>query len=193
MEVIIGELSVFGCGVKFALVAKGRSVKNMYQKGDYVVYGNEGLCLVSDVTTLDMQNVPKDRLHYVLSPISSKGSTIYKPVDHDKGYLRRIMTKDEVEALIRSIPQLEEFEAINDKKLEEVYRDAMKTCDPAEYLKIIKTSYSRRQQRIRQGKRATAVDDKYFKQAEFTLYSELSVILSLPVAGVSEYIADKLI
>ena len=37
----------------------------MYKKGEYVIYGSSGVCQVGDVTTLDIDNVPKDREYYV--------------------------------------------------------------------------------------------------------------------------------
>lgn len=40
-------------------------------------------------------------------------------------------------------------------------------------VKIIKNMYLRRQERISSGKKATVLDDRYFKLAEDKLYSEL--------------------
>lgn len=42
-----------------------------------------------------------------------------------------------------------------------------------ELVKIIKNMYLRRQERISSGKKATVLDDRYFKLAEDKLYSEL--------------------
>ena len=52
----------------------------MYKKREYVIYGSSGVCQVGDVTTLDIDNVPKDREYYVLFP-KDNGGTIYVPVD----------------------------------------------------------------------------------------------------------------
>lgn len=40
-------------------------VENVFKKGEYVVCGNNGICKVSDVTTLNMAGTPKDRLYYI--------------------------------------------------------------------------------------------------------------------------------
>ena len=44
----------------------------MFEKGDFVVYGRDGICQVSDITTLEMDGVPKDKLYYILSPCKDK-------------------------------------------------------------------------------------------------------------------------
>ena len=40
----------------------------MYKKGEYVIYGSSGVCQIGDITTLNFDNVPKNRKYYVLYP-----------------------------------------------------------------------------------------------------------------------------
>ena len=65
----------------------------MYKKGEYVIYGSSGVCRVGDVTTLNLENIPKDRAYYVLFPMNNKG-TIYVPVDVASTKMRRVLTKE---------------------------------------------------------------------------------------------------
>ena len=38
----------------------------MYEVGDLIVYGRTGICEVTEITTLKMDGVPKDKLYYIL-------------------------------------------------------------------------------------------------------------------------------
>lgn len=44
----------------------------MFEIGDFIVYGNNGICEVKDITTISMKDAPKDRLYYLLSPLHRK-------------------------------------------------------------------------------------------------------------------------
>ena len=57
---------------------------------------------------------------------------------------------------------------------------------------LIKTIYLRKEKRISKGYKVTAVDSRYFKQAEDFLYGELSIALSLSKDEVRAYITDSL-
>ena len=46
--------------------------------------------------------------------------------------------------------------------------------------------------RIKQGKKSTVTDDKYFKQAEDVLFSELSFVLDIPKENMVQFIEDMI-
>ena len=52
----------------------------MFQKGDFVVYGHNGICCIQDITTLNISGIDKNRKYYLLKPVSTSKSTIYTPV-----------------------------------------------------------------------------------------------------------------
>lgn len=164
----------------------------MFEKGEYIVYGNKGICEVKDITVLDLDGTSKDRLYYVLSPKNQKDSKIFVPVDSNKTIMRRLITKDEAEQLIKSIPQIQEIWVENDKLREEKYKECMRTCQCSEWVRIIRTLYIRMQERIAQGKKVTATDERYFKMAEDNLYSELSIALNVPKEKMEQYITQHI-
>ena len=164
----------------------------LFAAGDYVIYGRAGICQVKGVTTMEMEGVPKDRLYYVLRPDSKSDGTIYTPVDNMKQVLRPIMTRKEAEDLISSLPEIEELKIDNEKLREEKYKECMRSCDGTELFRIIKTIYTRRNNRIKCGKRVTAVDERYMKLAEDNLYSELSMLLGVPKERMVSYISDRI-
>ena len=89
----------------------------MYKKGEYVIYGSSGVCQVGDVTTLNLDNVPKDREYYVLFP-KNNGGTIYVPVDVASTKMRKVITKEDAQALIEKIPAIQPIEISNENYLD---------------------------------------------------------------------------
>lgn len=41
----------------------------MFEKGAYVIYGSNGICIVQDITTLNLTGVDKNRKYYLLKPV----------------------------------------------------------------------------------------------------------------------------
>ncbi|MBO4377196.1 MAG: CarD family transcriptional regulator [Lachnospiraceae bacterium] len=163
----------------------------MFNKGAFIVYGSKGICKVNDVTTLTMDGIDKDRLYYVLMPCDKKQSTVYVPVDSNKTVMREVITKDEADSLISDIPYIEEIWVDNDKAREAKYKECLSSCECREWVRIIKTLYTRKEKRIKEGKKVTATDERYFKMAEDYLYSELSIALSIPKNEIEGYIWQK--
>ena len=164
----------------------------MFDKGEYIIYGNSGVCQVEDVTTMNMEGVPRDRLYYVLVPASQKGGKIFTPVDNEKTLMRRILTHEEATSLIDGIPEIEELWITSEKLRENKYKECMRSGDCREWVRIIKTLYLRRQERSAQGKKVTATDEKYLHMAEDYLYSELEIPLKIPKSQMEQYILERI-
>lgn len=164
----------------------------MFEKGEYIIYGVSGVCQVEDVTTMEMEGVPRDRLYYVLAPVSQKGGKIFTPVDNEKTPMRRVLTREEATSLIDRIPEIEELWISSEKLRENKYKECMRSGDCREWIRIIKTLYLRNQERSAQGKKVTATDEKYLHMAEECLYSELEIPLEIPKNQVEQYIVERL-
>ena len=61
----------------------------MFQKGEYIVYGQHGICLVEDITHLNMSEADEKKLYYVLVPVGTRGSRIYYPADRENRNARQ--------------------------------------------------------------------------------------------------------
>ena len=160
----------------------------MFGIGEKVVCGNKGVCVVENITTLNISGVDKERQYYILKPLYMAGSTVYVPVDSPKESMRSVLTRVEAEALIEKIPELSLLTIVNDKLSEQVYKECLKTNQCEELVRIIKTIYLRKQKRIEAGRKITAVDAKYFHIAEENLYGELAVALDMSLDEVEGYI-----
>ena len=164
----------------------------MFEIGEYIVYGSKGVCQIEDISHVDIPGASKDRLYYVLRQHEGGSGKIYVPTDNDKIVMRKVITREAAEDLIRRMPEIEQMWVDNDKQREAMYKETMRTCDYNEWVSMIKTLYFRKRERTAQGKKVTALDEKYLKAAENELYSELGLILGMPKTEVVAYIKDKI-
>ena len=102
----------------------------MYEVGDLIVYGRTGICEVTEITTLKMDGVPKDKLYYILRPVREKHGKVFTPVDNEKIVMRKVISKEEAEELIREIPQIEGLWIGSEKQREEKYKECIKYSEP---------------------------------------------------------------
>ena len=161
----------------------------MFSIGQYVICGNKGVCTVEDITTLNISGVDKEKKYYILKPRYVTASTVYVPVDSAATSMRMVLTKEEAQSLINSIPEIPVLDIRNEKLVEQDYKTCMKSnrCD-----EWVKTIYDRKQKRLQAGRKETAVDSKYFKIAEENLYGELAVALNMERGEVCDYITAQL-
>jgi CarD family transcriptional regulator len=160
----------------------------MFEIGDYIIYGQKGVCRVGEITHLDMEGIDKDRLYYIIFPVNDERSRVYFPTDSNVAGVRKVMTKDEVRILLDGMREVELIDGGDFRKQEEIYRKALAGCDCKSLIRVIKTIYLRKQERIRCGKKITATDARYLKQAEDKLYGELAFVLGMKKSEMEEYI-----
>lgn len=162
----------------------------MFEKGEYIIYGNNGVCEVQDYMQADEPG--NHRTYYVLAPVRSKGSTIFSPVDNQKVFMRRVMTKEEARELLRGIPEYEEIEIPEVRAQEQQYKEILQNCDCTDSIRLIKALYARKEQREAAGRKITAIDEKYLFLAKDSLLNELAIALEMDVDEVDEMLAKKM-
>ena len=134
----------------------------MFDVGDFIIYGSNGVCKITHIGPMKMPGVPKDRLYYTMVPCYIRDSEIFTPVDNERVVMRKVMSKDEAEDFIQSISEIKELEIIEEKRRELEYKQAVLTCEPEVLVSLIKTIYTRMEDRIAEGKKVTSSDSKYF-------------------------------
>lgn len=162
----------------------------MFNVGDYVVYGNTGVCKIEDIGPLPIGSEDKD--YYTLVPVYGRNSKLYTAVDSDKVVIRRTMTKEESGNLIDEMEEIETLSICDEKRREEIYKETMKTCDCREWVRMIKTLYLRKMERLSRGKKVTSSDERYLSMAEDNLYGELAFSLDIPREKVGEFITERI-
>lgn len=157
----------------------------MYKVGDYVVYKRE-VCEVISIKEKEFMDMD----YYVLVPVSDNTLKIDVPVNNKMGYLRPLITKKEVEDIIKTIPNIKPIIS-TDRLIENEYRNLLNTNKHEDLIKIIKTTYLRNKERLDNNKKIGGKDDEYFKQAEKYLYSEFSIVLGMNYDETKKYVIEK--
>ena len=161
----------------------------MYQVGDMIIYGGEGVCKVEAVGPLDMDGTSRDRMYYTLFPLYREGR-IYTPVD-TAVFMRPVISREEAEELVRSIPDIQAATCTdrNLRALNEHYQALIRSHDCGDMIQLIKAAYEKRREKRSQGNKPGQVDERYMKRAEELLHGELAVALDMEREQVADYIA----
>lgn len=158
----------------------------MFKINDYVVYKKE-VCKIIDIRKNHMNNMD----YYILIPVFDESLKIDVPTNNRCGFLRELLSKEEVLKFIKNIPNIKKIET-NDRMIENEYKILLQNGTHEDLIKIIKTTYLRNKNRLDQNKKISETDDKYFKLAEKYLYSEFSIILNMSLEETKEFIVNKL-
>lgn len=163
----------------------------MFEIGEYIVYGMNGVCRVEAVGPMNITGVDSDKEYYTLTPLYSRGSKVYIPVDNQKVVMRKVVDKTEACMLIDEMKEIAEIEEVNDKNRELAYKEAIKSCDCRQWIRVINTVLKRKEERLSQGKKMSACDERYLKSAQDNLYGEFAISLNLDKSAVEEYIERR--
>ncbi len=158
----------------------------MYRENDYVMY-KKSTCQVKKIKHDEATNED----YYVLSPLDDKTLTITIPTTNKGGFLRPIISKKEAQNLINRIPLIEPLKNINDKYIENTYKELFYQGSPEDLIKIIKTTYLRNDKRRQNKQKLSEKDEDYFAQAEKYLYNELAIALDMSFEDTKKYIVEK--
>ncbi len=145
----------------------------MFSVGEFVVHRRDGICKVTKIAPLPAGMGTADKDYYFLAPVNTRGE-IFSPAEENNNFLRKVLTKDEALQLLDEIPSIQDTPIDNDKLREAHYKEAISSCDCRELVKILKTLTSRRLARFAVGKKSTASEERYYKQAEDKLFNELA-------------------
>lgn len=164
----------------------------MYRVGDLLFYGNVGVCQVIDITSCGPEGIEKEFLYYVLNP-KNQSCTIFVPT-HTSTYMRSILTKDEANDLIDTIPtvEIEKAPSHSLNRMEVNYKESIETHDCAVLLKLCMTIYAKKEEMQQNKRKLGAVDEKYMRRAEDLLYGELSAALEIEKDAIPQYIQDRI-
>ena len=154
----------------------------MYKVGDLLVYKKD-VCEIIEIK----EKYLRDMDYYILAPIIDKSLKLQIPTSSSA--IRDLLTKEEVERLIKQIPTIETIK-IESKNIENEYKQLMQSGTHEDLIKIIKTTYLRNKERLDNNKKTTDKDNYYFNQAELYLYNEFSAVLNLTYDDTKEYVLN---
>jgi len=164
----------------------------MFKEHDVVVYGAQGVC---EIVAIEQRKVDgENRQYFVLKPQNDNGATCYVPTWNEKawGKMRRVMTKQEVHALIDSMPDKTPLWIDNDNERKEAYRQTLAGGDHAAIISMVQALFLHKKQRQAAGKRLHVSDEHFMKDAEQILYNEWQYVLNMDKETLMAYILDRI-
>ena len=147
----------------------------MYRINDVVVYRRD-VCKVVAKKKSDFTG----EMCYVLVPYDSTDRTVTMqvPVSNRAGHLRDLVTEEEIKTLIQNAPGIETLES-KPANMKSQYATLMKGDSLEDLVCIIKTSYLRNDERLKNHKKLASIDAEYLEKAEKLLYSEVAIALGM--------------
>ena len=159
----------------------------MFEVGEKIIYGENGVCTVEKIDALPMAGSPADKLYYHLSPYIGTG-VFFAPVESNV-FMRPVMSREEAEALIDAMPDIEPA-ICHDNRFNHVdafYKELFRQHSCEALVAIVKGLRQRMSQRKTKSSRAEAT----LKRAKDILHGELAVALGLDMQDVEDYIISR--
>lgn len=144
------------------------------------------VCKVSDI----IKNFRDNGDYYKLTPCYDSSLVIQAPVNSPKCTFRPLLTKDEIDNLIKKIPTIECVDT-NERALENIYKDLFNSEKHEDLIRIIKTTYIRGEIKAKKGQKRSEKDKIYFQKAEKALYGELAIVLDKSIDDTRSYIIER--
>jgi CarD family transcriptional regulator len=136
-----------------------------------------------------------DAEYYFLQPINDTCSTtIYVPTQNEAliSKMRRLLSVEEIHALIRTMPDGNTIWIDDDKIRREQYKNILAVGNRVELVRLIKTLHSHQETLAATGKKLHLDDAKIMKAAEKTLHEEFAHVLNITLEQVVPFIFEQL-
>lgn len=164
----------------------------MYQIGDRVVYGIQGICCVTgfEEKTVDRKSVS----YLVLEPVNRDGARYMVPTHNEKAMakLRPLLSRQDMEALLTSdeIRQDNWIRDENQRKL--LYRELISGGDRMALLRMVHSLYLNRKAQTAAGKKIHLADENFLRDAEKLLCGEIAVVMEMEPEQAGNYLRTML-
>ena len=166
--------------------------RKMYEIGAIILYGNTGVCEVTEIGTKEMCASMKGQLYYTLSPLYKAG-VIYTPVENSKVFMRPIISRDKALELIDNISAVD-AEVFHSRVLSQLtahYERLLSTHECGDLVALLVSLYEKRRLLIEQKRKFGAVDERFLRRAEELLFGELAAALEITKDDVPNYILTR--
>lgn len=131
----------------------------MYKIGDTVIYKNDGVCTITEITVKIFRD--KEIEYYVLNPVHNKNAEIFVPKSNPDlvSKMRKVLTKDEIMNIIESMPEEDEIWISDETNRKEKYKEILTLGDRKELVRLIKTLYIHKQNQKQCGRKLHLADE----------------------------------
>lgn len=148
----------------------------MLEKGSYVIYRSEGVCIIRDICKQSFGAIGNTEDYYILSPVKDPKSTVFVPVGNTVlvSFMRELLSAAQINALAAE-QRGKRLEWISDSRSRNnALKEILARGDRKELIVLINT-VSEKLDEIRQsGRKVGAADLTALSRAKKMLYEEFS-------------------
>ena len=164
----------------------------MFKINDVVVYGSQGVCEIVDIVEKKIDGASKS--YFVLKPKTYRGATFFVPTWNEKawGKMRKVMSKNDIDTLIDSMPTKTPTWIANENERKETYKKILASGNQAAIISMVQALFIHKKEREAEGKRLHMSDEHFMKDAEQLLYNEWQYVLNVDKVGLMEYIFRRI-
>lgn len=150
----------------------------MYSVGEVVLYGPNGVCEISEITT---KKIGKNSIeYYVLKPVCSDSSTLFVPTHNEQlvSKMRVVLSSDEIKSILS---EKTDNEVWIDNKAErcEKIKEIISGGDCKKLVELIRRMHFHSRLQMKKGRRLHITDERFLKEAEKMVCDEVSVVLNI--------------
>ena len=163
----------------------------MYKTGDTVLHPTAGVCTVKEIKSENFAGLGK-RDFYVLSPVYDSRQLIHLPVDSEKITLKKVLDKDEIISLIRSVDVSKSLWVDGDAARKDAFRKVLKSGNRLEIINLIITICEKQKNLESSGKKLHLADERVLGEAQKIIHQEFAYALNLKTSEISRFIMKEL-
>lgn len=161
------------------------------QTGNYVIYRSTEICRIDGFEKKSFDGVT-EREYCILIPEGAQHSKYYVPTECADTKLRCLLTKDEINELIKGMSEEQPDWGDTDERRKDRFNTVLNSGDYRMIISMMHSLYLQRQERIANGKKMLAADEKALKAAEQMINREFSFVLGIQEKDVESYITQHL-
>lgn len=163
----------------------------MYKTGDTVLHPTAGVCTVKEIKSENFAGLGK-KYFYVLAPVYDSRQLIHSPVDSEKITLKKVLEKDEIISLIRSVDVKKDLWTDSDAVRKDLFRKVLKSGDRHDIINLIITICEKRKSLEKIGKKLHLADERVLGEAQKIIHQEFAYALNIETSKISQFIMNEL-
>ncbi len=166
-----------------------------FSKGQFVVYGTNGICVIEDITQMSFVTGEPKVPYYILKPAVANASTIFVPVENEVlvSKMRVLMTKEEIDTLLLGMKD-KSVEWENDRRVRnDIFHDILAGGVTEDLLLMIRCIYVKKKELEEHNKKLSSADANMLKSAEKLIEEEFAHVLNIKTSEVAKYIRNLIV
>lgn len=163
----------------------------MFESGEKIVYGVNGVCTVTG-TCISPFGGGDLRVYYTLQPLDDNASVIYTPAEGGRVIMRPLVSPAEAKTILAEAASYGELNIHSEKQRRDIYRAALASTDPREYIRIIRTVEHRKAIALRTHRHIAITDTEFERGARYCLFNEFAIVLGTTCADIESALKTAL-